>query len=124
MQVLEPTATQQDVFNAGVKDVVDDILMGYNGTVMAYGQTGAGKTYTLGNTEPSCIGMIPRAVAEVFKKAREDPFHNYAVSISYIQIYMELIQDLLRPESENLVSDRGRESLNILSSSSCPWNRR
>ncbi|GAX79215.1 hypothetical protein CEUSTIGMA_g6655.t1 [Chlamydomonas eustigma] len=101
-KVLDPSATQQDVFNAGVRDVIDDILQGYNGTVMAYGQTGAGKTYTLGNTEPDAIGMIPRAVAEVFKKAQEDPFHSYAVSMSYIQIYMELIQDLLSPESDNL----------------------
>lgn len=39
-KVLETDASQQDVFNAAVKDVVDDVLKGYNGTVMAYGQTG------------------------------------------------------------------------------------
>lgn len=36
---------------------------------------GAGKTYTLSNTQPSAIGMIPRAVAEIFKKAAEDTLH-------------------------------------------------
>lgn len=126
--------------------MVDDVLQGYNGTVMAYGQTGAGKTYTLGNTTPSAIGMIPRCVAEIFKQvgpngfpampsmfsqrdqklagiavtacpespcapppvqAAADPFHVYTVSMSYIQIYMELIQDLLHPESENLVGMAG-----------------
>lgn len=116
--MLPPTATQQDVFNqAGVKEVIDDVLNGYNGTVMAYGQTGgtcsrhlllasrrrsglaalhtaaplqpalpqlrcslpasagAGKTHTLGNTDPHSIGMIPRALLEIFNKAKEDPFH-------------------------------------------------
>ena len=37
--------------------------------------SGAGKTYTLGNVAPEAIGMIPRSVAEVFKKANEDPFN-------------------------------------------------
>ncbi|GFH09761.1 kinesin motor domain-containing protein, partial [Haematococcus lacustris] len=54
------------------------------------------------NIEPQAIGVIPRCVAEIFKKAAADPFHAYAVSMSYIQIYMELIQDLLHPESDNL----------------------
>ena len=42
---------------------------------MAYGQTGAGKTYTLGSICPEAIGVIPRAVAEVFRRAKEDPFN-------------------------------------------------
>jgi hypothetical protein len=40
LQVLGPSATQVDVYNSAVKDVVEDVLRGYNGTVMAYGQTG------------------------------------------------------------------------------------
>ena len=39
---------------------------------MAYGQTGAGKTYTLGSIRPESIGVIPRAVAEIFKRAKDD----------------------------------------------------
>lgn len=101
--MLPTTASQCDVYEAGVRDVVEDVMEGFNGTVMAYGQTGAGKTYTLGNTEPQAIGMIPRCVGEIFNKATHDNFYNYKITMSYIQIYMELIQDLLRPESENLV---------------------
>lgn len=108
-KILGPEATQHDVYNMAVRDVVEDVLNGYNGTVMAYGQTGAGKTHTLGNVQPTAIGMIPRAVAEIFRRAAEDPLHHYGVGMSYIQIYMELIQDLLRPESENL---QIREDLN------------
>ncbi|GJP47396.1 hypothetical protein CLOM_g6589 [Closterium sp. NIES-68] len=100
--VLPPTATQADVYQVAAKPVVADVLNGYNGTVMAYGQTGAGKTYTLSSTKPSQLGIIPRAAAEVFVMARADPSHTYRVSMSYIQIYMEMIQDLLRPSSSNM----------------------
>lgn len=54
---------------------------------MAYGQTGAGKTFTLGNTDPTAIGMIPRCVAEIFKQASGDPFHVYTVTMQYIQVH-------------------------------------
>ncbi|CAI5467012.1 unnamed protein product, partial [Closterium sp. Yama58-4] len=100
--VLPPTATQADVYQVAAKPVVADVLNGYNGTVMAYGQTGAGKTYTLSSTKPPHLGIIPRAAAEVFVMARADPSHTYRVSMSYIQIYMEMIQDLLRPSSSNM----------------------
>jgi len=90
------------VYNSAVKDVVEDVMKGFNGTVMAYGQTGAGKTYTLGNVDPTAIGMIPRAVMEIFRAAQQDSFNIYTVTMSYIQIYMELIHDLLHPTDENL----------------------
>ena len=67
-------------------------MRGYNGTIMAYGQTGAGKTYTLSSIQPDAIGMIPRAAAEVFASIAGDPANEYSVFMSYIQIYMELIQ--------------------------------
>ena len=47
-------------------------------------------------------GIIPRAAAEIFSRAAADQDHIYRVSMSYIQIYMEMIQDLLRPSSSNM----------------------
>jgi hypothetical protein len=55
-------------------------------------QTGAGKTFTLSSIKPDAIGMIPRAAAEIFSAISQDTVHEYSVSLSYIQIYMELIQ--------------------------------
>jgi hypothetical protein len=55
-------------------------------------QTGAGKTYTLSSIQPDAIGMMPRAAAEIFSDIANDPVHEYSVMMSYIQIYMELIQ--------------------------------
>ncbi|EFN53103.1 hypothetical protein CHLNCDRAFT_26240, partial [Chlorella variabilis] len=101
-RVLGPSASQSDVYHAAVKPIVEDVLNGYNGTLMAYGQTGAGKTYSLSSIAADAIGMIPRAAAEVFSHVEQDQGHEYTVYMSYVQLYMELIQDLLRPESENL----------------------
>lgn len=69
----------------------------YNGTVMAYGQTGAGKTFTLSSIKPDAIGMVPRAAAEIFSSMATDKSHEYTIYLSYIQIYMELIQVDLSP---------------------------
>ncbi len=71
---------------------MEDVLNGYNGTIMAYGQTGAGKTYTLSSIQPEAIGMIPRAAAEIFAHISTDVLNEYTVFMSYIQIYMEMIQ--------------------------------
>ncbi|KAL4437271.1 hypothetical protein ABPG75_004410 [Micractinium tetrahymenae] len=101
-RVLGPTTSQSDVYHAAVKPIVEDVLNGYNGTLMAYGQTGAGKTYSLSSIAADAIGMIPRAAAEIFSHIEGDSTHEYTVYMSYVQLYMELIQDLLRPESENL----------------------
>jgi hypothetical protein len=64
----------------------------YNGTLMAYGQTGAGKTFSLSSIGPDSIGMIPRAAAEIFTRIEGDASHEYTVYMSYVQLYMELIQ--------------------------------
>jgi len=92
LQVLTETATQADVYHAAVQPIVEDVLNGYNGTIMAYGQTGAGKTYTLSSRDPNAIGMMPRAAAAIFSAIEHDQSHSYTVMMSYIQLYMELVQ--------------------------------
>ena len=92
LQVLTETASQADVYHAAVQPIVEDVLNGYNGTIMAYGQTGAGKTYTLSSRDPNAIGMMPRAAAAIFSAIERDQGHSYTVMMSYIQLYMELLQ--------------------------------
>lgn len=53
---------------------------------------GAGKTFTLSSLAPNNIGMMPRAAAAIFNGIKADPSHHYTVHMSYMQIYMELIQ--------------------------------
>lgn len=69
-----------------VRPVVDEVLQGYNCTVFAYGQTGTGKTYTMegqleGNNTSKDAGVVPRAVAQVFKHLEENEME-YQVSVS------------------------------------------
>ncbi|KAH7296741.1 hypothetical protein KP509_26G036900 [Ceratopteris richardii] len=106
--VLGASATQADVYAVAAQPIVLDVLEGYNGTIMAYGQTGAGKTYTLADVvindaiQSRVEGIIPRSAANIFEYASNDKNHEYHISMSYIQIYMETIQDLLNPETTNL----------------------
>ena len=53
---------------------------------------GAGKTFTLSSLAPDNIGMMPRSAAAVFNGIKADPAHHYTVHMSYMQIYMEMIQ--------------------------------
>ncbi|KFO72630.1 Kinesin-like KIF9, partial [Cuculus canorus] len=94
--VLHNTS-QEAAYEAVAKKLVSEALIGYNGTIMCYGQTGAGKTYTMtGDTaEYRHRGIIPRAIQQVFKAVAHsvDPVIN--VQISYLEIYNETLVDLL-----------------------------
>ena len=85
---------------------MDDILNGYNGTVFAYGQTGAGKSYTMMGADiddEEQRGIIPRIVEQMFASILRSPENiEYTVRVSYMEIYMEKIRDLLMPQNDNL----------------------
>lgn len=97
---------QQDIFDFSIRPTVDDILNGYNGTVFAYGQTGAGKSYTMmGSSIDDEVGrgVIPRIVEQIFASIMTSPSTiEYTVRVSYMEIYMERIRDLLSPQNDNL----------------------
>jgi len=96
-RILGEKATQADVYDSTAQEIVSDVLKGYNGTILAYGQTGAGKTHTLSSIRTESIGVIPRAAQQIFGTASIE--NGYRVRLSYLQIYCEQIQDLLRPET-------------------------
>ncbi|KAK9323590.1 P-loop containing nucleoside triphosphate hydrolase protein [Lipomyces orientalis] len=104
-QVFSMDSKQSDVFNFSIKSTVDDILNGYNGTVFAYGQTGAGKSYTMmgPSIEGAQRGIIPRIVEQIFASIMQSPQEiEYTVRVSYMEIYMERIKDLLQATNDNL----------------------
>ena len=108
-RVYSPEAKQEQVYCESARDVVMNVLQGYNASIIAYGQTGAGKTHTMtGSLTGEYRGIIPRAVDDVFDHISHDcgttvgdPV-NYLVRASYLQIYNEVISDLLKPENKNL----------------------
>uniref|UniRef100_A0A803W179 Kinesin-like protein KIF9 n=1 Tax=Ficedula albicollis TaxID=59894 RepID=A0A803W179_FICAL len=91
--------SQEMVYETVAKDLVSKALQGYNGTVMCYGQTGAGKTYTMTGaaSEYRNRGIIPRAIQQIFKSAAEFLNILVTVRISYLEIYNETLFDLLAP---------------------------
>ena len=94
------------MFDFSIRSTVDDILNGYNGTVFAYGQTGAGKSYTMMGADiddAQSKGIIPRIVEQIFASILTSPSNiEYTVRVSYMEIYMERIRDLLQPQNDNL----------------------
>lgn len=100
-KVFPPSATQQEVFE-DLAELVQSALDGYNICVFAYGQTGAGKTYTMqGENTPNNLGMIPRSIELIFSRIARMELSGwkYKVSASFLEIYNENIHDLLNPGS-------------------------
>jgi kinesin family protein 6/9 len=79
------------------KDVIDDALDGYNGTIFAYGQTGSGKTYSMtgGGKEYGDRGIIPRAIAYLFEQKAKKTDGHINIQISYLEIYLNTGYNLL-----------------------------
>ncbi|KAK8487057.1 hypothetical protein V6N13_016273 [Hibiscus sabdariffa] len=101
-EVLTEFASQKRVYEVVAKPVVESVLDGYNGTVMAYGQTGTGKTFTLGRLgeeDTSARGIMVRSLEEILANVSPE---TDSVSVSYLQLYMETIQDLLDPANDNI----------------------
>lgn len=75
-------------------------MLGYNATVFAYGQTGAGKTHTMEGvkSDPELKGLIPRMVGAIFDSVMAaDESIEFTVKCFYVEIYLEKIKDLLDP---------------------------
>ncbi|KAL1586371.1 hypothetical protein WHR41_05518 [Cladosporium halotolerans] len=105
-RVFPTNTAQHDVFDYSIRGTVDDVLAGYNGTVFAYGQTGSGKTYTMMGADiadDGSKGIIPRIVEQIFHSIMSsDGSIEFTVKVSYMEIYMEKIRDLLVPQNDNL----------------------
>ncbi|XP_052629369.1 kinesin-like protein KIF19 [Harpia harpyja] len=113
--VFDHRATQEEVCVSTTKSLIGGVISGYNATIFAYGPTGAGKTYTMLGTdcEP---GIYIRTLGDLFKvleAATEEM--DYTVSMSYLEIYKEVIRDLLNPSLGFLdVREDPRGSIHIL----------
>eukprot|EP00871_Galdieria_phlegrea_P003520 jgi/Galph1/4169/GphlegSOOS_G2797.1 len=120
-KVFGMQATQEDVYEAVCKPIVDEVLNGYNCTVFAYGQTGTGKTHTMEGERdakdgltfdamnikelqkrcPPTAGVIPRAIRHIFHHLQA--IHaEYTVRVSYLELYNEQLTDLLGIEGNDV----------------------
>ncbi|XP_035695150.1 kinesin-like protein KIF19 isoform X2 [Branchiostoma floridae] len=92
-------STQEEVYAYTTRPLIESVIEGFNATVFAYGATGAGKTYTMLGTEHE-PGVMARSLNALFEEMyRTSENMVYQVSMSYLEIYNEMIRDLLNPES-------------------------
>ena len=98
-KVLWKDSVQEDAWHAAGTRVVTGSMEGYTGCVMCYGQTGGGKTYTLANDSPGNEGIMVRAFNMIFERAASERSLKYEVTLAYVQIYLDEISDLLRPDA-------------------------
>ncbi|XP_041116274.1 kinesin heavy chain isoform X1 [Polyodon spathula] len=104
-KVLQPNTSQENVYNACAKQIVKDVLGGYNGTIFAYGQTSSGKTHTMEGKlhDPQLMGIIPRISHDIFDHIYSmDENLEFHIKVSYFEIYMDKIRDLLDVSKTNL----------------------
>ncbi|GMR47574.1 hypothetical protein PMAYCL1PPCAC_17769 [Pristionchus mayeri] len=90
-------STAEQIYNESVFPLVESVIEGYNGTVFAYGQTGAGKTFSMQGLEdvPTQKGIIPRAFEHIFETTATTSDMKFLVHASYLEIYNEEVRDLL-----------------------------
>ena len=116
--VFSPSESQQEVYDAGVRSLIDRCLEGYNGCIFAYGQSGSGKTHTIQgsanvkNMADKDRGIMIRAAEHISKHIHAQSgkwIHSkeghgekvkieYSVKASYLEIYNENLKDLLCDE--------------------------
>ncbi len=101
-KVFKSETEQIEIYNLIGNDIVKDVMEGYNGTIFAYGQSGSGKTYTMYGSDiddEDKKGLIPRIVNNIFdyvENSNENIIFQFKLSV--IQIYKEIIYDLLTGE--------------------------
>ncbi|KAK8745165.1 hypothetical protein OTU49_000490 [Cherax quadricarinatus] len=103
--ILKPNVTQEKVYNTAARDIVKDVLNGYNGTIFAYGQTSSGKTHTMEGVigDPNLQGIIPRIIQDIFNHIYNmEENLEFHIKVSYFEIYMDKIRDLLDVSKVNL----------------------
>ncbi|XP_062914916.1 kinesin-like protein KIF19 isoform X1 [Mobula hypostoma] len=97
--VFDNNSSQEDVYLATTKDLIKGVICGYNATVFAYGPTGAGKTHTMLGMDCK-PGIYIQTLNDLFQAIEANSENMlYSVSMSYLEIYNEMIRDLLNPSS-------------------------
>ena len=105
--VFDIDSKQEEVYEVSAKPAVKSVLEGYNSTIFAYGQTGTGKTFTMEgftyNQYDESRGIIPRTIEDIFAyiESNSNKDTKFIIRAAYLQIYNEMISDLLKPNNPN-----------------------
>lgn len=109
-----------DVYFRSCKEIVKGALHGFNGTILAYGQTGAGKTYTTLGEPTINPGVVPLATHELFSWIESQTDAEVTVTACFIEIYNEQVTDLLKASSRGRREEGSPDALDIVESEMGP----
>ncbi|XP_053678101.1 chromosome-associated kinesin KIF4A [Anopheles nili] len=102
--VFPPSTTQAHLYKKSVSELLDKLFEGYNVTILAYGQTSSGKTYTMGTDFTGelseTMGVIPRAIKDIFRTIANgasdaNSASDITATCSFIELYQDNVFDLL-----------------------------
>lgn len=113
--VYDWNSKQIDLYDETFRPLVDSVLLGFNGTIFAYGQTGTGKTYTMEGVrnDPERRGVIPNSFEHIFTHISRSQNQQYLVRASYLEIYQEEIRDLLSKDQSRRLELRERPDTGV-----------
>eukprot|EP00730_Choanoeca_flexa_P000590 TRINITY_DN10260_c0_g1_i10.p2 TRINITY_DN10260_c0_g1~~TRINITY_DN10260_c0_g1_i10.p2 ORF type:complete len:323 (+),score=72.47 TRINITY_DN10260_c0_g1_i10:113-970(+) len=96
-KVYGPESDQETVYSDCVAPIVEQVCSGLSCCIFAYGQTGAGKTYTMRGDLSEDIkqhGIIQRSLVHLFSRLTEHDYTDIGVKCSFLEIYNEELEDL------------------------------
>ncbi|KAK9816490.1 hypothetical protein WJX72_000928 [[Myrmecia] bisecta] len=99
--VFDNAASNKQVYKVTSEGIVASAMDGINGTIFAYGVTSSGKTHTMMG-DSSNPGIIMRAIRDVFAVIEQTPSREFLLRLSMMEIYNEVLNDLLDPSRTNL----------------------
>ncbi|KAG8345531.1 Microtubule binding Kinesin motor domain [Trypanosoma vivax] len=108
-RVFGPNSRQEEVYKEFARGAVDAAFDGQHGVLFVYGQTGSGKTYTISNDDPQNPGVLQQSLRDIWKRLQEDKKYDYSCSVSYVQLYNEILTDLLDPQKGRVRIQLGPE---------------
>lgn len=100
--LFEPHASTHEVHTRVAHEIVWSSMEGFNGTIFAYGQTGSGKTFTMRGSGKKQPGIIGLAIQDVWDFIQQHTEREFLLRVSYMEIYNEVVNDLLTPGNTNL----------------------
>ncbi len=96
LDMIMKDASQEAVYEVAAADLVKSVIAGYNCSLLCYGQTGAGKTFTLmGGADYRTRGCIPRSIKALYDEIQSQADKSFEVRVSFVEVYNEQIRDLL-----------------------------
>ena len=122
-KVFNEKSDQESLYLSFGEKLIKDIFKGYNGTILAYGQTGSGKSYTIfgksllesdKQTYTINQGLVQRAIHQIFEyKNLNKGKKNINVYISFMQVYLNQITDLLNEKNADIIFNAEKPSFKL-----------